>query len=460
MSIDLISFVSFTVSNNQFGVPAYSVNNLALVTKDAPIQNYGVGASATATFAAGAITGFTSLVGGSGYSSANPPKIILLGGGGTGAVAQATVTTGAISAIAVINGGTGYTSAPTVVIVGNIGVYLDAPSVGADFGLSSETYALANNIFSQNPNILSAGGQLIIYAMNSGDTLTTAINAVRSLIFVGAYIFGGYSPNNAEIEAAAAVVQAYNPPQLLGAPSANLSDIYTGGLFPTISAASQYNTRGLLYTYQGPTATSAAQAARLAMAAYMAKLLGINFNGSNTMLTMNLKQLANVLPDPNINQTILTQCQTVGADVYAIVNNLLPESVSTGGDQYSDYVFGFAWLVGALQIAAFNFLAQTATKIPQTEQGMTGLKNALLPVLEQAVTCGLVAPGTWTGSQTFGNPTTFLANIAQSGYYVYSDPIAGQTQTARNSRVAPAVQVAAKSAGAIQMVVGVLYPQP
>ena len=44
--------------------------------------------------------------------------------------------------------------------------YYQSPTqVGTDFGTSSRTYAMANAIFSQNPNILSAGGQLIIIAM-------------------------------------------------------------------------------------------------------------------------------------------------------------------------------------------------------------------------------------------------------------------------------------------------------
>jgi hypothetical protein len=74
----------------------------------------GSGASVTATVAGGAVTGFTGLVGGSGYI--NGALISFSGGGGTGAVAVATVTGGVITAITVFNGGTGYTSAPTVTI--------------------------------------------------------------------------------------------------------------------------------------------------------------------------------------------------------------------------------------------------------------------------------------------------------------------------------------------------------
>lgn len=48
---------------------------------------------------------------------------------------------------------------------GGIQYYQGTTQVGTDFGTSSRTFALANAIFSQNPNILAADGQLIIVSM-------------------------------------------------------------------------------------------------------------------------------------------------------------------------------------------------------------------------------------------------------------------------------------------------------
>ena len=118
------------------------------------------------------------------------------------------------------------------------------------------------------------------------------------------------------------------------------------------------------------------------------------------------------------------------------------------------------WLVGALQVAGFNYLAQTATKIPQTETGMDGLKSAYTKVCQQAVVNAYSAPGTWTSPITFGNQADLLANVAQFGYYIYSLPIADQLQAQRAARVAPLVQIALKEAGAIQSSDVIVYVNP
>ena len=91
-----------------------------------------------------------------------------------------------------------------------------------------------------------------------------------------------------------------------------------------------------------------------------------------------------MLPDGGINATILNQCEISGADVYALVANLLPAVVSTGGNNYSDTIYGQGWLVGALQVATFNYLAQTATKIPQTDAGVNTLYTDGFPLVAQS----------------------------------------------------------------------------
>lgn len=59
------------------------------------------------------VTGYTSLVGGSGYVTA--PKITVSGGGGSGATAVANINSGAVVSITITNCGTGYVSVPSFV---------------------------------------------------------------------------------------------------------------------------------------------------------------------------------------------------------------------------------------------------------------------------------------------------------------------------------------------------------
>ena len=332
----------------------------------------------------------------------------------------------------------------------NFAVYLDAQSVGDDWGVGSETYAQAVAIFSQQPNILSGGGRLIVVPMQSGDTLTSILAVVSPLIYFGGVIYGGYAPNDAEILAAATAFQAAQ--KLLFASQYLTTALNGGGVFATISAAKEQYCRMLLYT---PGATQA----RLMAAAYASRAMSTDFSGSNTTGTMHMKDLIGITPDPAITQTILTLTETVGADVYTTFGPL-PKVFSTGGNGYFDQVYGTLWLVFALQVAVFNAIATTPTKVPQTEPGIAQLRNAASSVCQQAVTNGFSAPGAWNSPQTFGDPQTLIRNILQRGWYVYTAPVNLQSQTQREARIAPLMQIALKLAGAVQSVNVIVYINP
>ncbi len=70
----------------------------------------GTGATATALFSGGVITGIQLTATGSGYVTA--PLVVLSGGGGTGATATASVAL-SVTSVIVTNAGSGYTAAPT-----------------------------------------------------------------------------------------------------------------------------------------------------------------------------------------------------------------------------------------------------------------------------------------------------------------------------------------------------------
>ena len=332
------------------------------------------------------------------------------------------------------------TKETAVVSPGDFGVYLNPTDVGTDWGTSSEVYAMANLIFSQQPNIISGGGSLIIANQGSMETLAAAIARLEPLVFFGGVLWAGYAPTEEEIYAAAEVVQPLR--KMLFASSYLVANVETGGLFVAVSDASLTYTRCLLYTVS-------AQDARYMAAAYAGRAMSTNFSGSLTATTMHMKELVGVLPDPNITQIILNECKTVGADVYINIGGLA-KVFCTGGNTYYDSVYNLTWLVFALQVAGFNAIATTSTKLPQTETGMAVLRGAYLNVLTQAVVNGYSAPGTWNGAIPFGSPAVFARNVSQLGFYLYSAPVSTQSQADRLARKAPLVQIAVKEAGAIQ----------
>lgn len=184
------------------------------------------------------------------------------------------------------------------------------------------------------------------------------------------------------------------------------------------------------------------------MAAYVGRAFSVNFEGSDVSQTMNLKTLVGVTPDLNISQTDYMNAKENGVDLYVSYEGD-PATVSNGANGYFDVVYENMALKFYAQNGMYNALKTTGTKIPQTESGITILKNALGQVFKQFVRNGVIAAGKWNSAQTFGDPEVFRANIADQGWYIYSMPIAEQSQSERERRVAPYIQGACKRAGAV-----------
>jgi hypothetical protein len=440
---------------------------------------------------------------------------------------------------------------------GSYGVYLDAPDVAADFGSSSSTYMLAEQAFSQSPNMLSGNGYLIVIprqaaasaqpatiigsapvdltkltatnyelhaavdgasaadisigAINSSSisaaqtslnstaitsagltfvvtgpvtaasitlktlatgasptaeiavgTATTGTDIAPGLNIAGASASGAAlgtervkdailrtmgsvayfgiilndTESSTDLTELAAFVQTLDKILVVG--SSSSSDIT--GIFTTLQGLGYTHTRCLFHS------VSATDALYFA-AAYAGRGFSIDFSGSNTAHSMNLKQLTGLDVDEGMTQALYQECQNAGVDCYPDFG--LGVIQCSGANLFFDQIYTRLAFKVQLQIAGFNYLAQTTTKIPQTEDGMNGLKSAYRQICKKFVTNGVFAPGTWTSSQTFGDPETHISNIAQAGYYIYSDPISGQSESARTARIAPRIYIAGKDAGAI-----------
>lgn len=156
----------------------------------------GQAATATATVGAGDVTAITVINGGRGYSSTNPPEVIITGDG-TGAIwkvttitsgaivtiskvtagtgyTTATVTirdaeatavaavggTSAVTGLTLINQGSGYTTAPAIAITGGGGASATATAAlaNATWGLSGFTITNAGTLYTAAPTLSLSGG--------------------------------------------------------------------------------------------------------------------------------------------------------------------------------------------------------------------------------------------------------------------------------------------------------------
>lgn len=272
-------------------------------------------------------------------------------------------------------------------------------------------------------------------AATGTERLKDAILRASALVpFFG--IISTDKPADALFLETAKTIQTMDKLWIVGSPT--VGDIK--GIFTTILNAGLTHTRCLFYSSSADDAFDFA-------AGYAGRGLSIDFSGFNTAHTMHGKEIVGLVADPGMTQTVLTDCKNAGVDFYGDFG--VPKVFTSGANQFFDQIYSRLAFKLRLTIAGFNFLTTTNTKIPQTEEGMNGLKGAYRKVCKQFVDAGVFAPGTWLSSTTFGKPEDHYRNIAGFGYYIYSMPISGQSSTDRNARKAPATYIAGKDSGAL-----------
>ena len=336
-------------------------------------------------------------------------------------------------------------------------VYKSLPEVTADFAYDSLTVKMATAVFSQTPNILSNAGSLIIGLPNDGESQVEAfLRFSKSCLFCGFMTTDTVANDlEANIGAGSASSSSSLLPDAVASFNNKINFIVSNvqsdiASFDSVRLSTLTKTRCLYY------GSDQEADAKVMMAAYASRAMSTIFEGSLTTQTMHLKPLVGVEPDPSMDQTLLNTCKDAGVDTYVSIEGV-PCVFTSGANGYFDEVFNELWFVNAIQVAGFNYLRQTSFKIPQTEQGMTGLKNAYAQVCVRGVNNGFIGAGSWTSPDTFGNPETFKKNIEVSGYYIYSLPVAQQNKADREARKAPLVQIAVKTAGAIHSTSVLIY---
>ena len=327
------------------------------------------------------------------------------------------------------------------------GVYKTASDVATDFGSTSSAFAIATNFFAQNPNPLLTGGYLVVVPRetSSSETTQAAILRTKDTIYYYGILIDEEMSNATAFANLCAYVQSID--KMFFYATSGITQLTTGSMCDLVRSAGQTSCRMLYYgvtLYNGANTTQT----QMFASAYAGRALSVDFSGSKTASTMNLKQLQNIVSDTTMNQTYLTQAQAAGIDVYVNIGGAAG-LITSGMNEFFDYVYNLKWVKFALQTYGFNYLAGTNTKIPQTEDGMNGLKDAYRQACTQAVTAGVSAPSSWTSPDTFGDPVSLRRNVEKIGFYIYSAPVADQSSTDRAARTAPLIQIALKLAGAI-----------
>lgn len=326
-----------------------------------------------------------------------------------------------------------------------IRLYATVEDIGDDFGVDSPEYGAALVFFGQSPKptqVYIGRWAKTLTSAESGnaETLLEAVNAVLDYTnWYGLGVVDDEEIDEADWLSVAAAIEAASPSRILamttGDPAVLVSSS-TDDLASKLKAAS-YGRTFIQYSTTSPYAALSA----------FARAFTVNFNGSNTTITLKFKQ------EPGIGYETLTVGQAAvvdakNANVFVYYQNdtaILQQGVMSNGD-FFDERHGLDWLQNYVQNNLYNLLYTSSTKVPQTEAGVTRLLAGVEQSMDQTVTNGLVAPGVWNGG-----PIGQLASgdTLTKGYYVYAQPLSQQAQADREARKAPLIQVACKLAGAV-----------
>lgn len=332
-------------------------------------------------------------------------------------------------------------------------LYNGAAQVGTDFGINSNSYAMAVAFFGQTPNPVGTQGYLAIVPLlqsPSVETVRQGVARIGQAFYYYAVLIDNELAGSNATEFGLLVSDLQTLGNLFGYCSSNVNDLNPGSPLDLVRQAGEYRGRMMYYGTTGVLLNGlGAQQTQIFAAAYLARGLSVDFTAVGQAITMNGKQLVGIVPDSTVGNTQLALAQAAGVDVY--VNIGTPMVYCSGANLWFDQVYNTDAFSQNLQVGGFNYLIPVAFKIPQTDAGVQGLAGAYRAVCAQFVTAGVIAPGAWTGAVPAGFPQAlFLANIAAVGYYVFAQPVATQTEATRSQRKAPPVQIAAKFAGAVQ----------
>lgn len=242
-----------------------------------------------------------------------------------------------------------------------------------------------------------------------------------------------------ENTAVAAYIEAANPSRIFGITtqaSGALDPAQTTDIASTLSSA-KYRRTFVQYS----------SSSKCAAASLFGRAFTVDFGGNNTAITLKFKQ------EPGVTAETLTETQAAAltakhCNVFANYNNstaIIQQGVMCDGS-YFDEVQGLDWVQNNLQTAIYNLLYTSATKVPQTDAGVNQLVTTAESAMDQAVSNGLVAPGTWNAP---GFGAIAKGQTLAKGYYIYAPRVATQSQADREARKAPTLQIAAKLAGAV-----------
>lgn len=325
-----------------------------------------------------------------------------------------------------------------------LGVSGSCAWTGERFVITSATTGTSSTVATTDTGALSSlmgfAGSATSVAGVAAESLASAITA---LLDYNTWYMVCVAPDASDdsIVEAAGLIEAASPSRMIGFTTQNSTEIDSTASSTLGSRLKGlgYNRTILVYSSDSPVAA----------ASVFGRMATINFEGSNTTLTLKFKQLPGVTAE-NLRSSQAEALKSHNVNAFCAYQNgtsILQEGITSGG-WFIDETHGLDWLQNRVETDLWNLL-YTSKKVGQDESGATAIVSCVNKSLEQGVTNGLIAPGVWNGD-AFGALES--GDTLSTGYYVYIQPFDEQSQSDREARKAPPIQIAVKLKGAVHFI--------
>lgn len=305
------------------------------------------------------------------------------------------------------------------------------------FKSSDPEYIAAQLYFSQNPkpNRVAIGRW---DNSEPGETVTDAVTAcrVKNTDWYACIICGA---NKQNILDTAGYIEVAEPKSVFFYTTADAD----------VKAGTEGNVMDILKKLSYMRTLGQYSATADAAAAIMGYAMGANTGLANSAYTLAYKREVGVAPD-DLTLTEITTIKGQNGNVYinrGNTYNLFEQGIMANGTHF-DEVINLDKLANDIQLAVLDLLTGV-TKIPQTEDGIAMIVNAINGPCKDAVNKGFIAPGVWNAPGILSLQT---GDTLSQGYLILSESIDDQDEAARSARIAPPIYVPIKLAGAIEFV--------
>lgn len=219
-------------------------------------------------------------------------------------------------------------------------------------------------------------------AENLVDAVTACLDYTN---WYGLYVCGT-DWTDADALEVSALINAARPSRIVSWTSQN-----TGEMDSTNSTSLGSKLKALGYNRTICTFSSTSDTAGVSV---LGRMSTINFEGSNTTITLKFKQLPGVVAE-NLRTSQSLALRNKNVNVFAAFQNdtsIYKEGVTSGG-WFIDETHGLDWQQNRVETDLWNLLYTTTTKIGQDEAGMTAILATINKSLDAGVRNGLIAPG-------------------------------------------------------------------